>query len=106
VDGSQKQEKIKMENKAPSKRTRIITILLVLSVIMNVALFFYALINNIAMKKEQEILIGLKVEVEKCISVSLQMREQLNTSLEETRRAKDFALEQSMLAAKEASKNK
>jgi hypothetical protein len=34
------------------------------------------------------------------------MREQLNTSLEETRRAKDFALEQSMLAAKEASKNK
>jgi len=95
-----------MVEKKSMKRIRFITILLVLSIIMNVVLFFYGLINNIAMQKERAISVELKVQAEKSRLESVQAQQELQTALEEARKAKDYALAQAMLAAKEAAQNK
>ncbi len=95
-----------MENKSSATRSKVIVMLLVVSLIANVGLFFYGLINNISMKAERGISLELQTRIEECQSETIQAKQKLESALEVARRAKDFALEQSMLAAKEASKNK
>lgn len=90
-------------------KTRILIIVLVISIIANVGLFFYGLINNIAMQKERAMSVELKVQAEKCRLEVEQAKQELQNALTEVRQAKDFALAQAALAAraaKEAAQNK
>ena len=94
-----------MENKSSATRSKVIAILLVISLIANVGVFFYGFINNIQMKKERMFAIASKAMTEKYMSEYIQCHQQLETALEEARQAKDFALAQAM-AAQEAAQNK
>lgn len=82
-----------MENKSSATRSKVIAILLVISLIGNVGLFLYGLVNKTAAKKEQEIALELKIEAE-------QAKKELQNALTEVRQAKDYALAQAMLANK------
>ncbi len=86
-------------------KSRVLIIVLVLSLIANVGFLFYGLVNNAAAKKEQGIALELKTEVEKCRLESAIAKQELQNALVEARQAKDYAFAQAM-AAKEASSNK
>lgn len=94
-----------MENKSSVTRSKVIGILLVVSLIANIALFFYGFVNHASAKKEQEIALELKVQAEKCRLELAKADQELQTALTEVRLAKDYALAQAM-AANDASLNK
>ncbi len=89
-----------MENKSSATRSKVIAILLVISLIANVGLFFYGLVNKTAAKKEQEIALELKTQAEKCRLEAEQAKQELQNALTEVSQAKDYALAQAMLANK------
>lgn len=95
-----------MKNRDTTTTPSIIIILLIASLIANVGLFFYGLVNNAAAKKEQEIALELKVQAEKCRLELAKADQELQTALTEVRQAKDYALAQAMLANKLAAQNK
>jgi hypothetical protein len=95
-----------MENKSSATRSKVVVILLVVSLIANVGLFFYGLVNKTVAKKEQEIALESKIQVEKCRLEAEQAKQELQNALTEARQAKDYALAQAMLAAKEAAQKK
>lgn len=95
-----------MENKSSVRSSKVTVILLVVSLIANVALFFYGFVNHAATKKEQEIALELKTQVEKCRLEAEQAKQELQNALTEVRQAKDYALAQAMLANKEADRKK
>ncbi|MCX8490962.1 MAG: hypothetical protein ORN54_07835 [Cyclobacteriaceae bacterium] len=93
-----------MDAKQQLKKVRVTSIVIGILLLTSIGFFFYGLVNNIRMKQEQQLAIEAKAACEQhsaIIAEQLQSKEQqLMNALEETRRAKDFALEQARKAVK------
>jgi hypothetical protein len=94
-----------MENNEQVRKARKRAILIGTLLIFSFLCFLYGLINNIRMKQERQLAIGVKARQQTCEAQSVELMKQLQEkehqlmlALEEARRAKDFALEQATIA--------
>jgi hypothetical protein len=100
-----------MEGQMASKKNRFQNIAVAICFLAAIGFFFYGLINNMQAKMHKEIMLQTMVRLKECEKIAEEHSKQLQISnqqlmqaLEETKKAKDYAMGQAKVATELARK--